>query len=144
MTNDWHFQVLHKAKLKAMNQQNNRVRSDEELLMIKNELKSIKEKEHANLLRNIASRLEIEKEQEIKINQEKIRIQNKHIEENKVSYKINRELDAEKDLQMQKRKEKTEGYRNKILEQIDGNAAKRNKLLQDRQAMETFERKRRR
>ena len=142
MTEDWKFQVLHKNQLKSVAQQeeNNRVREERaESLQSRNQQK---QSDFVKLQDSIKDRIQQENYSEYLRRQEKIRLENKHSEENKESYKIKREIEQEKNEREQEKKESSENLKLELLRQIGQNKVRKQKLLEEKKNLESFERNR--
>ena len=85
---DWKFQVLHKHKLKVETTHEEKLRSEEEKRLIQENMEKRKMDDHRKLQQKIQDRIEEEHFQRRLKDEESKRIENKHIGENKESYKI--------------------------------------------------------
>ena len=142
MTADWKFQVLHKTQLRsgAQQEENNRLREERaELLQSRNQQK---QSDFVKLQDSIKARIQGENYSEYLRREEKIRLENKHCQENKDSYKIRREIEQEKKDREQERKESSEHLKIELLRQIEGNKVRKQKLLEEKKDLESVERKR--
>ena len=134
--------MLHKNQLKsgAQQEENNRLRDERaELLQSRNQQK---QSDFVKLQDSIKDRIQQENYSEYLRRQEKIRIENKHSEENKESYKTRREIEQEKKEREQEKKESSENLKIELLRQIERNKARKQKLLEEKKDFESFERKR--
>ena len=134
--------MLHKNQLRsgAQQEENNRLRDERaELLQSRNQQK---QSDFVKLQDSIKNRIQQENYREYLKRQEKIRIENKHNQENKESYKIRREIEEEKKEREEEKKESSENLKIELLRQIERNKARKQTLLEEKKDLESFERKR--
>ena len=134
--------MLHKNQLKsgAQQEENNRLREERaEQLQSRNQEK---QSDFTKLQDSIKNRIQQENYCEYLRRQEKIKIENKHSQENKESYQIRREIEEEKKEREQEKKKSSENLKTELLRQIERNKARKQKLLEEKKDFESFERKR--
>ena len=142
VADDWKFQVLHKHKLKLENDQEEKLRLEEEKRTIQENIENMKADNHRQLQKNMQERIAEEQLQKRLKDEERIRIQQKHIEENKESYKIARDMEEDKTLELEKKKKDKEDLSFDLLKQIGSNKSKLMKMMNNKRELESMERKR--
>ena len=142
MADDWKFQVLHKHKLKLENDHEEKLRLEEEKRTIQENIENMKAENHRQLQKNMQDRIAEEQLQKRLKDQERIRIQQKHVEENKESYKIAREMEEDKAVQLEKMKKDRKNLSFDLLKQIGSNKTKLMKMMNNKRELESMERKR--
>ena len=142
MADDWKFQVLHKHKLKLENDHEEKLRLEEEKRTIQENIENKKLDDHRQLQKNMQERIAEEQLQKRLKDEERIRIQQKHIEENKESYKIARDMEEDKTLELEKKKKDKKDLSFDLLKQIGSNKSKLMKMMNNKRELESMERKR--
>ena len=142
VTEDWKFQVLHKNRIQTSKEQEELARMRDERKLLLQSREQQKQSDFEKLQESIKERIQQEKYREHLRTQEKIEIENKHIEENKESYRIRREIDAEEKEKDKERKETSETLKNELLRQIGRNKSRKEKISNEKRELECLERKR--
>ena len=142
VADDWKFQVLHKHKLKLENDQEEKLRLEEERRTIQENIENKKLDDHRQLQKNMQERIAEEQLQKRLKDEERIRIQQKHIEENKESYKIARDMEEDKTLELENKKKDKKDLSFDLLKQIGSNKSKLMKMMNNKRELESMERKR--
>ena len=142
VANDWKFQVLHKHKLQLETDHEEALRLEEERRAIQENIENMKAESHRQLQKNMQDRIAEEQFQKRIKDEEQKRIQQKHIEENKESYKIARDIAHEKALDLEKKKNDRNNLSFDLLKQIGSNRAKQMKMMNNKRELESIERKR--
>ena len=142
MADDWKFQVLHKHKLKLENDEEEKFRLAEEKRTIQENIERRKMNNHRQLQQNMQDRIAEEQLQLRLKEDERKRVQQKHIEENKESYKIARDMEEDKAIELEKKNNEKKSLSFDLLKQIGSNKSKLMKMMNNKREQESIERKR--
>ena len=133
---------MHKHKLKLENDEEDKLRLAEERRSIEENIENRKLNDHQQLLRNMQDRHAEETLQMRLKEEERKRVQQKHIEENKESYKIARDMEEDKASELEKKNNEKKSLSFDLLKQIGSNKSKLMKMMNNKREMESIERKR--
>ena len=142
MTEDWKFQVLHKNQIRSWTQREENSRLRDERKELQQSLEQQKQSDFVQLQDSIKERIQQERHREYIKTQEKIQLEKRHIEENKESYRIRREIEEEDREKEKERLECSQTLRSELLRQIGRNKSSKEKMLREKKELEALERKR--
>ena len=133
---------MHKHKLKLENDEEEKLRLAEERRSIEENIENRKLSDHQQLLQNMQDRIVEETLQMRLKEEERKRVQQKHIEENKESYKIARDMEQDKASELEKKHNEKKSLSFDLLKQIGSNKSKLMKMMNNKRELESIERKR--
>lgn len=133
---------MHKHKLKLENDEEEKFRLAEERRAIQENIESMKMNSHRQLQQNMQDRIAEEQFQMRLKEEERKRVQQKHIEENKESYKIVRDMEEDKAIELEKKNNEKKSLSFDLLKQIGSNKSKLMKMMNNKRELESIERKR--